>query len=110
MAAALNARPTANAERPENSASALDELDFFRSVAGNIKGFLYRCAADENYTMLNMTIGFVALTGFPLSDMLNNAVRTFAWKWMLPWRAHSISATTGRSATVSSVRMGAGRG
>jgi PAS domain S-box-containing protein len=78
MAAAPNARPTANAEHPESRASALDELDFFRSVAGNIKGFLYRCAADEAYTMLNMTIGFVALTGFPLSDMLNNAVRTFA--------------------------------
>jgi PAS domain-containing protein len=28
--------------------------------------------------MLNMTSGFVTMTGFPLSDMLNNAVRSFA--------------------------------
>lgn len=75
---APNARPTPIADHAGNGASELDELDFFRSVAGNIKGFLYRCAADEAYTMLNMTSGFVTMTGFPLSDMLNNAVRTFA--------------------------------
>jgi PAS domain S-box-containing protein len=76
---AQNAPGNVNFASPGAPATAqLEELDFFRSVAGNIKGFLYRCAADESYTMLNMTPGFAAMTGFPLSDMLNNAVRTFA--------------------------------
>jgi PAS domain S-box-containing protein len=75
---AQNARATMSLVSPGSTTAALEELDFFHSVAGNIKGFLYRCAADENYTMLNMTPGFVTMTGFPLSDMLNNAVRTFA--------------------------------
>lgn len=78
-ALAQNARASGGLVSPGVPATAqLEELDFFRSVAGNIKGFLYRCAADEAYTMLNMTPGFVTMTGFPLSDMLNNAVRTFA--------------------------------
>ena len=36
-------------------------MDFQTSVLGRMNGFLYRCRADENYTMLEMTDG----TGSP---------------------------------------------
>ncbi len=47
------------------------------SVASRLNGFFYRCQNDPGYTMLVMTEGIAALTGFPASDFLNNKVRTF---------------------------------
>jgi PAS domain S-box-containing protein len=47
------------------------------SVASRLNGFFYRCQNDAGYTMLVMTDGIAALTGYPASDFLNNRVRTF---------------------------------
>jgi len=47
------------------------------SVASRLNGFFYRCQNDAGYTMLVMTEGISALTGYPSSDFLNNQVRTF---------------------------------
>lgn len=47
------------------------------SVASRLNGFFYRCQNDPAYTMLVMTEGIAALTGYPASDFLNNKMRTF---------------------------------
>ncbi len=47
------------------------------SVASRLNGFFYRCQNDPGYTMLVMTDGIAALTGYPAADFLNNRVRTF---------------------------------
>lgn len=52
-------------------------MDFLNSVLGRMNGFLYRCRADENYTMLEMTDGIARAFGYPVDEILDNRVRTF---------------------------------
>lgn len=52
-------------------------MDFQSSVLGRMNGFLYRCRADENYTMLEMTDGISRVFGYPMDEILGNRVRTF---------------------------------
>ena len=52
-------------------------MDFQSSVLGRMNGFLYRCRADENYTMLEMTDGISRIFGYPMDEILGNRVRTF---------------------------------
>lgn len=49
----------------------------FRSLVENIPGVIYRCALDEHWTMLYISEPIEELTGYPPSDFLFNAVRTF---------------------------------
>lgn len=60
------------------SAPSNSELSFFESVLGRMNGFLYRCHADKEFTMLNLTSGFERCFGFAADDILGNRVRTFA--------------------------------
>jgi len=52
-------------------------MDFQNSILGRMNGFLYRCRADENYTMLEMTDGVARVFGYPPDEILGNRVRTF---------------------------------
>lgn len=52
-------------------------MDFQDSVLGRMSGFLYRCRADENYTMLAMTDGVMRVFGYPVDEIVGNRVRTF---------------------------------
>lgn len=52
-------------------------MDFQNSVLGRMNGFLYRCRADENYTMLEMTDGVMRVFGYPVDEIVGNRVRTF---------------------------------
>ena len=52
-------------------------MDFQSSVLGRMNGFLYRCRADENYTMMDMTDGITRVFGYPMDEILGNRVRTF---------------------------------
>ncbi|HWU60469.1 MAG TPA: PAS domain-containing protein [Ensifer sp.] len=52
-------------------------MDFLTSVLGRMAGFLYRCRADENYTMLEMTNGIERIFGYPAEEIIGNRVRTF---------------------------------
>jgi PAS domain S-box-containing protein len=52
-------------------------MDFQESVLGRMNGFLYRCRADENYTMLAMTDGITRIFGYPADEIVGNRVRTF---------------------------------
>jgi PAS domain S-box-containing protein len=53
------------------------QTNVIESVASRLNGFFYRCQNDAGYTMLFLTEGIAALTGYPASDFLNNRVRTF---------------------------------
>ncbi len=52
-------------------------MDFLSSVLGRMNGFLYRCPADEHYTMLDMTDGIQRIFGYPTDEIVGNRVRTF---------------------------------
>jgi PAS domain S-box-containing protein len=52
-------------------------MDFQASILGRMNGFLYRCRADENYTMLEMTNGIERIFGYPAEEILGNSKRTF---------------------------------
>ncbi|MCC7254044.1 PAS domain-containing protein [Hyphomicrobium sp.] len=54
------------------------EAPFLESVLGRMNGFLYRCRADKEFTMLELTSGFERCFGFPADDILGNKVRSFA--------------------------------
>lgn len=53
------------------------QTSVIESVASRLNGFFYRCQNDSGYTMLFMTDGVEALTGYPVSDFINNRIRTF---------------------------------
>ncbi|MFS8048864.1 PAS domain-containing protein [Rhizobium sp. BR 314] len=52
-------------------------MDFKTSVLGRMSGFLYRCRADENYTMLDMTDGIERIFGYAADEIIGNRSRTF---------------------------------
>lgn len=52
-------------------------MDFLSSVLGRMNGFLYRCRADEHYTMLDMTDGIERIFGYKADEIVGNRVRTF---------------------------------
>ncbi len=52
--------------------------DQFRTLVANIPGITYRCKADSDWTMLYMSGSIDPLSGYPASDFINNAVRSYA--------------------------------
>jgi PAS domain S-box-containing protein len=50
----------------------------FRTLIENIPGAVYRCLADEEWTMQFISDEIEAVTGHPGSDFLGNAVRSYA--------------------------------
>jgi PAS domain S-box-containing protein len=52
-------------------------MDFQTSILGRMSGFLYRCRADENYTMLEMTDGIERVFGYRADEIVGNSKRTF---------------------------------
>jgi len=52
-------------------------MDFQTSILGRMSGFLYRCRADEDYTMLEMTDGIERIFGYPANEIIGNRTRTF---------------------------------
>jgi PAS domain S-box-containing protein len=49
-----------------------------RSLVANIPGAVYRCACDKNWTMEWLTDEIERISGYPASDFIDSAVRTFA--------------------------------
>jgi PAS domain S-box-containing protein len=49
-----------------------------RSLVANIPGALYRCACDEHWTMQWLSDAIEEISGYPASDFIDNAVRTFS--------------------------------
>jgi PAS domain S-box-containing protein len=50
----------------------------FRTLIENIPGAVYRCLADEDWTMQFISDEIEAITGHPASDFLGNAIRSYA--------------------------------
>jgi PAS domain-containing protein len=55
-----------------------EEAPFFDSVLSRMNGFLYRCRADKEFTMLELTSGFERCFGIPSTQILGNSQRSFA--------------------------------
>jgi PAS domain S-box-containing protein len=51
--------------------------DQYQSLVNNIPGVVYRCRLDKDWTMLFMSDAIDTLSGYPASDFIGNAVRTF---------------------------------
>jgi PAS domain S-box-containing protein len=49
-----------------------------RSLVANIPGAVYRCACDEHWTMRWLSDEIEEIAGYPASDFIGSAVRTFA--------------------------------
>ena len=60
------------------SSSLSIDTPFLDSVVGRMNGFLYRCKADKDFTMLELTTGFERGFGIPAADILQNRGRSFA--------------------------------
>lgn len=56
----------------------LENSAFEFSVLDKINGFLYRCKADEAYTMIGLTSGIERIFGYPVADLIGNRVRTYS--------------------------------
>ncbi len=52
--------------------------DQFAALVTNIPGITFRCALDADWTMFFMSGLVEELTGYPLNDFIQNAVRTYA--------------------------------
>jgi PAS domain S-box-containing protein len=50
----------------------------YRTLMENIPGAVYRCAYDEDWTMELISEEMTRITGYPASDFLGNAIRSFA--------------------------------
>lgn len=62
----------------ENERALRDSRDQFKSLIANIPGTTYRCKMDKDWTMLYMSSEVDVLSGYPASDFIGNAVRTYA--------------------------------
>jgi PAS domain S-box-containing protein len=63
---------------PSTSQSAQELLETLLSITGRVEGFLYRCRNDRDYSMLHMSEGIERLCGYPVSDFIDNRMRTFS--------------------------------
>jgi PAS domain S-box-containing protein len=54
------------------------DTPFLESVLMRMSGFLYRCRADKEFTMIELTSGFERCSGFSASVVIGNKVRSFA--------------------------------
>jgi len=49
----------------------------FRSTVNNLKGFVYRCRNDHDWTMEYLSDSIENITGYKVSDFINNKVRSY---------------------------------
>ncbi len=50
----------------------------YRSLVSNVPGVVYRCLLDSDWTMLYLNADIEKITGYPGTDFIQNAVRTYA--------------------------------
>ncbi len=52
-------------------------VEEYRKLVSSLPGIVYNCMYDENWTMLYMSEQAEAITGYPASDFVDNAERTY---------------------------------
>jgi len=65
------------AERKTTEEALTKSEEQFRTLVSNIPGITYRCMNDKNWTMVYMSSDVDWVTGYPASDFIGNAVRSF---------------------------------
>ena len=50
----------------------------FRTLVANVPGAIYRCSVDAHWTMQYLSDAIADITGYPATDFIGNAVRTYA--------------------------------
>lgn len=65
-------------EQKQSEAALRASEEQYRSLVVNIPGAAYQCAMDDNWTVLYISDAIEALTGYPASDFIGNAVRSYA--------------------------------
>jgi PAS domain S-box-containing protein len=78
LARSLDNQISISIERREAAQKLRDNEARFRSLVSNIPGVIYRCLADENWTMQYISENVLTLSGYPASDFINNTKRSFA--------------------------------
>ena len=73
-----------------------NKFNFVSSVLERINGFLYRCKADETYTMIGLTSGIERIFGYPANDIIDNRVRTYL-SLIHPDDVHNINEVVAKS-------------
>lgn len=65
-------------EQKKAQQTIIDQQEQFSSMASNVPGVIYRCKVDDGWTMLYISNEIEKLSGYAVSDFINNSVRTFA--------------------------------
>ncbi|NER82166.1 MAG: PAS domain S-box protein [Leptolyngbya sp. SIO1D8] len=72
------ARVGAELERQQAEVALRQGKEQFRTLIENVPGAVYRCHADEWWTMTFLSEAIANLTGYPASDFINKKVRSLA--------------------------------
>jgi PAS domain S-box-containing protein len=65
-------------ERKQAEQALLDSEERYRTLVNNLPGVAYRCVNDAQWTMVFFSAGIKEMTGYPASEFINNAVRSYA--------------------------------
>ncbi|MBC8035687.1 MAG: PAS domain-containing protein [Rhizobiales bacterium] len=57
---------------------AMEQLGWEAGVIELINGFLFRCKADEAWTMMEMSSGIERVLGYPAHEIIGNRVRIYS--------------------------------
>jgi two-component system, NtrC family, sensor kinase len=61
----------------EYEVSLKESEERYRALVANIPGAVYRCAYDNEWTMIFLSDAIFEIAGYPASDFINNSVRSF---------------------------------
>lgn len=54
-----------------------EQVEMLEGILSRLNGFVYRCRADDAFTMIYLTDSIRQILGYPSSDFIGNKVRTF---------------------------------
>jgi PAS domain S-box-containing protein len=64
--------------RAQSDREVREREERFRTLVANLPGAIYRCAVDEDRTLSFLSDVIREITGYPASDLIDNASRSFA--------------------------------